>query len=60
MQIKLGMKAFLCDNYGFICKLSLRLMLRDIKMSSDAAIRGDHMSPGFKEHGTLMTPKVCQ
>lgn len=31
MQIKLGMAPFRCDNYGFICKLSLRLMLRDIK-----------------------------
>lgn len=39
MQIKFGTAAFRCDNYGFICKLSLPLMLRDIKISSNANIR---------------------
>lgn len=43
MQIKFGLAAFRCDNYGFICKLSLLLMLRDIKISSDATIREDHI-----------------
>lgn len=43
MQIKFGMAAFRCDNYGFICKLSLLLMLRDIKISSNASIREDHI-----------------
>lgn len=43
MQIKFEMEAFRCDNYGFICKLSLPLMLRDIKISSNAAIREDHI-----------------
>lgn len=37
------MAAFRCDNYGFICKLSLPLMLRDIKISSNATIREDHI-----------------
>lgn len=43
MQIKFEMAAFRCDNYGFICKLSLLLMLRDIKISSNATIREDHI-----------------
>lgn len=43
MQIKFGMAAFRCDNYGFICKLSLLLMLRDIKISSNGSIREDHV-----------------
>lgn len=43
MQIKFGMPAFRCDNYGFICKLSLPLMLRDIRISSNVAIREDHI-----------------
>lgn len=43
MQIKFGKAAFRCDNYGFICKLSLPLMLRDIRISSNAAIREDHI-----------------
>lgn len=43
MQINFEMAAFRCDNYGFICKLSLPLILRDIKISSNAAIREDHI-----------------
>lgn len=43
MQIKFGMPAFRCDNYEFICKLSLPLMLRDIRISSNAAIREAHI-----------------
>lgn len=57
------MAAFRCDNYGFICKLSLPLMLRDIKISSNATIREDHILlvyQRFKEHVILTTPKVCQ
>lgn len=51
MQIKLGMAAFRCDNYGFICKLSLHLMLRDIKISWNAKASQRMMFAASKNMG---------